>query len=61
VARQTKVFLGRSLQGYELNLKEIYAQIAATTIPAPIQNWDHLKGINRIHIEQTRQQLKKLE
>jgi hypothetical protein len=55
--------LEQKLQEYELNLKEIYAQIAATTLPTPeqIENWDHLKQINRIHIEQTRRQIKELK
>jgi hypothetical protein len=59
---RTIKILEQKLQEYELNLKEIYAQIAATILPTPeqIENWDHLKEINRIHIEQTRQQIKEL-
>ena len=55
--------LEQKLKRYEVNLKEIYAEIAAAALPTPeqIQNWDHLKEINRIHIEQTRQQIKELE
>jgi hypothetical protein len=60
---RTIKILEQKLQECELNLKEIYAQIAAATLPTPEQigNWDHLKEINRIHIEQTRQQIKELK
>jgi hypothetical protein len=52
-----------NLKEYELNLKGIYAQIAATTLPTPeqIQKWDALKEINRINIERIRQSIDDLE
>ena len=53
----------RRLQKYELDLKEIYLQSAAATLPTPeqIQNWDCLKEANRIQIEKLRQSIKELE
>jgi hypothetical protein len=55
--------LKQDLEKYELDLKEIYLQNAAATLPTPeqIQNWDCLKEANRIQIEKLRQSIKELE
>jgi hypothetical protein len=55
--------LKQELEKYELDLKEIYLQIAATMLPTAeqIQNWDCLKEANRIHIEKLHQSIKELE
>ena len=55
--------LKQDLEKYELDLKEIYLQSAAATLPTPeqIQNWDCLKEANRIQIEKLRQSIKELE
>jgi hypothetical protein len=55
--------LKQELEKYELDLKEIYLQSAAATLPTPeqIQNWDCLKEANRIQIEKLRQSIKELE
>ena len=55
--------LKQELERYELELKTIYLQVAATKLPTPeqIQDWDCVKEANRIHIEKLHQSIKELE
>jgi hypothetical protein len=55
--------LKQELEKYELDLKTIYLQVAATKLPTPeqIQNWDCIKEANRIQIEKLHQSIKELE